>query len=213
MSIRSRSAAGDFENRAANSISSGASSVTTPPTAFPAAHHRLPVPDWRTAAHFARLLHGPLTHRISLRSLSLFRLGTHSSLAAPQASQAPRYPSARRIFDKPEVRHPDYFAEEKSAAQGRLSRRHCRRHKEDCRGTIAAASRRGWSRILTGFPTAVILFKVIFRILPSNRKRQREVRTEVRTEACTTRCCAAKSCATKSRVDRRQLFRQIAYIP
>lgn len=148
-------------------------------------------------------LTGHFTH------ISLFRLDTHLLSHAQHPDSLPR-----RIFDEPEVRHSRLFRRGEASGARKVVGAHCRWHKEDCRSTIAAASRRGWSRILTGFPTAVILFKVIFRILPSNRKRQREVRTE----ACTTRCCAAKSCATKSRVtkrfvDRRQLFRQIAHIP
>ena len=175
MSIRSRPAAGDFENRAANSISkrrttdflcrTGALRLTSP-VCFTAPS--------LTASHFARFPYSAsaLTHRL----------------------RHPKHP-----------KHPDILPRAASSTNRKfdipiISSRRSRRRKEDCRGTIAAASRRGWSRILTGFPTAVILFKVIFRILPSNRKRQREVRTEVRTEACTTRCCAAKSCATKSRV-------------
>lgn len=222
-SIWSRPAAGVFSNRAANGISSGA-----PPSS------RTLLVLLITAAHFARLLHGLLTHRNTLRSQFLLRLGIHclshpSTSTACHAQHPDTLPRAASSTNRKFVFR-DYFAEEKPAAQGRgagvslpaaqgrPSRRHCRRCKEGCRGALPVACRRGWSRILTGFPTAVILFKVIFRILPSNRKRQREVRTEVRTEACTTRCCAAKSCATKSRVtkrcvDRRQLFRQIAYIP
>lgn len=123
VSIWSRSAAGDFENRAANSISSGAPPVTAPLTAFPAAHHRLPVPDWRTAAHFARLLHGLLTHRNTLRSQFLLRLGIHclshpSTSTACHAQHPDTLPRAASSTNRKFVFR-DYFAEEKPAAQGR----------------------------------------------------------------------------------------------
>lgn len=186
MSIRSRPAAGVFSNRAANSICSGAQHGFQRLKYF-GAHRSLRRPLTKARYFFSQVT--LLAFPYSASTPTSCRTPKHSDILPRAESSTNR----KFVFR-------DYFAEEKPAAQGRASRRHCRRHKEGCRGALPVACRRGWSRILTGFPTAVILFKVIFRILPSNRKRQREVRTEVRTEACATRCCVAKSCATKSRV-------------
>lgn len=116
VSMWSRPAAGDFENRAANAISSGA-----PPTSCALLVILI------TAAHFARLLHGPLTHRNTLRSQFLLRLGIHclshpSTSTACHAQHPDSLPRAASSTNR-KFAIPDYFAEEKLAVQGRLSGR------------------------------------------------------------------------------------------
>lgn len=90
-SIRSRPAAGDFENRAANAISSGA-----PPTSCALLVILI------TATHFARLLHGLLTHRNTLRSQSYFALA--SIVCRTQALRQPATPSTPTAFRAPHLR-------------------------------------------------------------------------------------------------------------
>lgn len=112
VSIWSRPAAGDFENRAANAISSGA-----PPTSCALLVILI------TATHFARLLHGLLTHRNTLRSQFLLRLGIHclshpSTSTACHAQHPDTLPRAASSTNRKFVFR-DYFAEEKPAAQGR----------------------------------------------------------------------------------------------
>lgn len=112
VSIWSRPAAGDFENRAANAISSGA-----PPTSCALLVILI------TATHFARLLHGLLTHRNTLRSQFLLRLGIHclshpSTSTACHAQHPDSLPRAASSTNR-KFAIPDYFAEEKPAAQGR----------------------------------------------------------------------------------------------
>lgn len=112
----SRPAAGDFENRAANAISSGA-----PPTSCALLVILI------TATHFARLLHGLLTHRNTLRSQFLLRLGIHclshpSTSTACHAQHPDSLPRAASSTNR-KFAIPDYFAEEKLAVQGRLSGR------------------------------------------------------------------------------------------
>lgn len=112
VSMWSRPAAGDFENRAANAISSGA-----PPTSCALLVILI------TATHFARLLHGLLTHRNILRSQFLLRLGIHclshpSTSTACHAQHPDTLPRAASSTNRKFVFR-DYFAEEKPAAQGR----------------------------------------------------------------------------------------------
>ena len=116
-------------------------SLTAPPTSFPAAHLYKKGSD----APVASLICNPCSkpHAKMLCSSQFIR----------PHHPPPRHPSARRIFDEPEVRPPQVYRRGEAgggrkgagadmpAVEGRGPRWTCRRRKEGCRGGHAKDTR------------------------------------------------------------------------